>query len=145
MALYKNILLAVELISETDAEITKVALELAKQNGVSLALVHSIEYLSSYGAAYGIALSPEVEELQMKNAKESIKELGEKLGVPENKRFVKLGPAKFSIIDVAEEVGADLIIVGSHGRHGVQLLLGSTANAVIHNAKCDVLAVRLKG
>jgi len=34
------------------------------------------------------------------------------------------------------------VVIGSHGRHGVQLLLGSTANAV-HGASCDVLAVRM--
>ena len=43
----------------------------------------------------------------------------------------------------AREQGADLIIVGSHGRHGLALLLGSTANGVLHGASCDVLAVRV--
>ena len=38
----------------------------------------------------------------------------------------------------------DLIVVGSHGRHGLALLLGSTANDVLHGAPCDVLAVRLQ-
>ena len=38
----------------------------------------------------------------------------------------------------------DLIVVGSHGRHGLALLLGSTANDVLHGAPCDVLAVHLK-
>jgi len=36
------------------------------------------------------------------------------------------------------------IVVGSHGRHGLALLLGSTANDILHGAPCDVLAVRLK-
>ena len=35
------------------------------------------------------------------------------------------------------------IVVGSHGRHGLALLLGSTASGVLHGAKCDVLAVRI--
>ncbi|WP_292363901.1 universal stress protein, partial [Methylophaga sp. UBA1464] len=37
----------------------------------------------------------------------------------------------------------DLIVVGSHGRKGIKMLLGSTANAILHHARCDVLAVRL--
>jgi universal stress protein A len=37
----------------------------------------------------------------------------------------------------------DLVVVGSHGRHGLSLLLGSTANGVLHGAGCDVLAVRV--
>ena len=38
----------------------------------------------------------------------------------------------------------DLIVVGSHGRHGFALLLGSTSTGVLHGAKCDVLAVRIR-
>ena len=47
------------------------------------------------------------------------------------------------VLEEVERLKADLIIVGSHGRHGVRLLLGSTANAILHGAKCDVLAVRI--
>jgi universal stress protein A len=36
-----------------------------------------------------------------------------------------------------------LIVIGTHGQKGLQLLLGSTANAVLHGAGCDVLAVRI--
>ncbi|BBI62758.1 hypothetical protein HSBAA_40640 [Vreelandella sulfidaeris] len=43
----------------------------------------------------------------------------------------------------AEEHGVDLIVVGSHGRHGFALLLGSTSTGVLHGAQCDVLAVRV--
>lgn len=45
---------------------------------------------------------------------------------------------------LAKEQRCDLIVVGSHGRHGLALLLGSTANDILHGAPCDVLAVRLK-
>ncbi len=44
----------------------------------------------------------------------------------------------------AKQDNIDLIVVGSHGRHGLALLLGSTANGVLHGANCDVLAVRVK-
>jgi universal stress protein A len=39
----------------------------------------------------------------------------------------------------------DLIVLGSHGRHGLAVLLGSTARSVLNGAGCDVLAVRIKG
>ena len=49
-----------------------------------------------------------------------------------------------TLLDEAEQGGFDLIVVGSHGRHGVKLLLGSTANGVLHRAACDVMAVRIR-
>lgn len=55
---------------------------------------------------------------------------------------VIVGDVRSSIIEYAESLGCDLIVVGSHGRRGLARLLGSTANAVIHHAQCDVLAVR---
>ena len=47
------------------------------------------------------------------------------------------------IIDAANSVDADLIVMGSHGRHGMQkLLLGSVTQRVLQDAKCPVLVVR---
>lgn len=54
------------------------------------------------------------------------------------------GVPKQEITQVADEQQADLIVVGSHGRHGLELLLGSTTNAILHHANCDVIAVRLR-
>ena len=54
------------------------------------------------------------------------------------------GQPRQEIHQLASEQQCDLIVVGSHGRHGLALLLGSTANDLLHGAPCDVLAVRLK-
>ena len=56
---------------------------------------------------------------------------------------VILGAPGPEIRELASTTMADLIVIGSHGRHGFSLLLGSTANAVLHDAGCNVLAVRL--
>jgi universal stress protein A len=55
-----------------------------------------------------------------------------------------LGAPGSEIRELAKATKADLIVIGSHGRHGFSLLLGSTANAVLHDAGCNVLAVRLR-
>ena len=47
------------------------------------------------------------------------------------------------ILSQAEAQQSDLIVLGTHGHHGIARLLGSTANAINHNARCDVLAVRI--
>ena len=57
---------------------------------------------------------------------------------------VEFGRPADLIVEVAERENIDLIVLGSHGKHGVALLLGSTADGVLHHAQCDVLAVRIK-
>jgi universal stress protein A len=57
---------------------------------------------------------------------------------------VFIGAPAYDIRALAVELKADLIVVGTHGRHGLGLLLGSTANAIIHGVGCDVLAVRMR-
>jgi universal stress protein A len=140
---YNHILLAVELESDCDMLPARKAVELAKEFGAQLTLIHAIEHMTSYGAAYGIAVGADIEELLRESAQKAMADLGKKLNVPEKNQIIQIGPAKLVILEKAEELNADLIIVGSHGRHGVRLLLGSTANSVLHGAKMDVLAVRI--
>lgn len=140
---YNHILVAVELTPDCDELPCKKAMSLAQNFESKLSLIHAVEHMSSYGAAYGIAAGADIEEMLMQNAREEMTKLGNKLQIPSNQQLVKIGPAKLVILEEAERLGVDLIIVGSHGRHGVRLLLGSTANAVLHGAKCDVLAVRI--
>ena len=144
MKSYHKILVALELNPECDTLILKKAEELAAQEHADIYLIHAVEHLSNYGAAYGVSAGVDVEEMLLKEASESMRDAGKRLNIPEERQIVKVGPAKFIILEEAEKVGIDLIVVGSHGRHGVRLLLGSTANAVLHGANCDVLAVRVK-
>jgi nucleotide-binding universal stress UspA family protein len=56
---------------------------------------------------------------------------------------VEVGPPAQVIVEEAEDWGADLIVVGSHGYGFWQrALLGSVSNAVVHHAPCSVLVVR---
>lgn len=141
---YKHILLALELTHGGDELPIKKAKELAQLFGAKISVVHAVEHVSSYGAAYGVAAGADIEEILLENAVNEMRKIAELHGFPENNRIVRIGPAKIIILEEAERLGADLIVVGSHGRHGIRLLLGSTANAVLHGAACDVLAVRIK-
>ncbi len=144
MKSYHKILVALELNPECDQHLLEKAQELVAQEQADLYVIHAVEHLSNYGAAYGVSAGIDVEEMLLKEAKESMSEVGSRLQIPQDHQIVKVGPAKFIILEEADRVGIDLIVVGSHGRHGVRLLLGSTANAVLHGAKCDVLAVRVR-
>lgn len=139
----KNILLAVELINDERGVIQK-ALEYAKQFNAKITLVHGVEHIINYGTAYGVAMGAEIEEALLESATRLMTKLGKKINVDEKNQIIKFGSAKNVILEEADRIKADLIIIGSHGRHGVRLFLGSTANAVLHGAKCDVLAVRIK-
>lgn len=142
--MYKNILFAADLLSEDDDPVAKRALALVKTQEASLSIVHVVEFMTSYGippAPINIATwQQELETL----AKIKLNALGNKLGVPENKQFLMVGSAKELILQTAEKIGADLIIIGSHSRHGLSyLFFGSTATGVLHHAKCDILAVKV--
>lgn len=141
---YKHILLAVD-FSEHGKQASAKARQLAEQNQAQLSLVHVVENLPITDAAYGpIPFDVDLTQEWLDASKKRLADFGAALGVPEQQQWLEMGSAKLEIVRVAEENGVDLIVVGSHGRHGLALLLGSTANGVLHHAKCDVLAVRLK-
>jgi len=144
MSSYRHILVALELDPASDNHIVHKVKLLKQQYDAGVTLVHAIENLANYGAAYGVMAGVDIEEELLKEAEKVMAELSTELGVDKKHQIVKVGPAKQIILDEAKSVGADLIVVGSHGRHGVRLLLGSTANAVLHSANCDVLAVRVQ-
>jgi universal stress protein A len=85
----------------------------------------------------------ELNQILISNAEKNLGFFISELKIDPQQKFLEQGDPRDEIIRVAEENQADLIVLGSHGRHGLALLLGSTANAVLHHAKCDVLAVRL--
>jgi universal stress protein A len=140
---YKKILLGLELNDKNDTFLLEKALDMAKTTGADLGLVHAVEFLGVYGTGYGITASAEFESALFDAAVRKMGQLAEKFGIAPEKTVVKFGSAKFVILDEAAAKQADLIMVGSHGRSGISLLLGSTANAVLHGAKCDVIAIRL--
>ncbi|HSW92902.1 MAG TPA: universal stress protein [Gammaproteobacteria bacterium] len=138
--MYKHILLATDLTDDTDFIIAKVR-GMRGFTGAQLSLIHVVEPLPGYSYAYlGIE---DIEGQLIEESKTALAKLGEQLGVNVKDQFVEIGPTKSRVLEVAQTVGVDLIICGSHGRHGLSLLLGSTANAILHGAKCDVLTVRL--
>lgn len=138
--MYKHILFATDLTQETDYIIKKVR-EICKLTNARLSLIHVVEPLPGYSYAYlGVE---DIEGQLIEESKVAIAKLGKELNVDSKDQWIEVGPTKSKILTVAENIGADLIVCGSHGRHGLSLLLGSTANAILHGAKCDVLTVRL--
>lgn len=142
MGRYKHILLAVDLTEESN-EVANQAKALAGSFEADLSIVHVIEPLSlAYGGDIPMDLSSVQDQIH-DQAKSHLSEFASSLSVPPERQYLIFGRPESEIQRVAQCKGADLIVVGSHGRHGLALLLGSTANGVLHGAKCDVLAVRV--
>lgn len=142
MANYKHILLAVDLSDEAQQVVDR-GRALSQLEGATLSIVHVIEPISfTYGGDIPLDFSGVQEEIQ-KQAKQQLAELSSSLAIPAASQHLVLGRPETEIHNTAQEIGADLIVVGSHGRHGLALIFGSTANGVLHGAACDVLAVRV--
>lgn len=143
MSTYSHILLAIDLSDESDQLINKAA-ELAQLYQAELDIIHVVEPLTfAYGGDVPMDLSTIQEQLD-EHAEHKLGQLCASINHPVSKRYIVTGHTESEIHRVAKEVNADLIIVGSHGRHGLALLLGSTANGVLHGAQCDVLAIRVR-
>lgn len=146
MNIYKNILIAIDFSESADQVIEK-AMHIAKQNQADCLLLHIVDHLPPLGFGEEPLIAPDwmiPEQQLLDEAKKSLSNFAKKHSLQQNHQLVALGTPHVEVVRIAEEKNIDLIVVGSHGRHGARLLLGSTANGVLHHARCDVLAVRIK-
>ncbi len=139
----KKILVAVD-TSDEAKQVLNAAVELARCFDAELSLIHVVEPVVSENSYDLITSMPvEMDEILLKHAGEFLDSLKKDFSLDVESR-VELGPVKSQILARAKEDAVDLIVVGSHGRHGLALLLGSTANALLHGAPCDVHVVRIR-
>jgi universal stress protein A len=143
--MYNHILFAADLSPQDDNPVLEKAYDITRVMKCKVTLLHVIEEDHGYVGPYITKnIIEERKEKEERTAKEYLNSLGDKMGVPEERQLIVHGQAKKQILKLAEELDVDLLVLGSHGRHGLNLLLlGSTASGVLHGAKCDVLAVRV--
>lgn len=141
MAIYKHILIATDLSTENNVIIEK-ALAIAKAFDAKVSVLHVVEPLPGYGYAYvGIA---DIEAELRNEAIKGMQALSKQYNLPAERCHVETGPMKIEMKKLIKQENIDCLILGSHGRHGVSELLGSTAHAAVHAASCDVMTVRIK-
>jgi len=146
MANYKKVLVAIDLLGSSDAVLSKAQGFVERSDEAYLV---NVAFNPSYFASYvrAVAMLNETTEALQKEqeswAEEKIKHLQSTFSLEKAKILVTAGKPEDVILDHAKKMNADLIIVGSHGQQSVSLLLGSTANSVLHRANCDVLTVRV--
>lgn len=144
---YKHILAAVDL-SEESAQVLDKAREEAGRHGAKLSVVTVVKPLTQvYG---GIDVAPlagsavSFEEQTIQQAEKQLRHMANERKVTIDDVHVILGAPAHDIRALAGSLDVDLIVIGTHGRHGLGLLLGSTASAVLHGVERDVLAVRVR-
>ncbi len=159
MSAYQHILLALD-ISEDAMHVGERAAEIARSSGAKITVLHvvdepKIERRAGWAVPVDMGAAvprtptghvPPVIETALEEPRRAVELMVNRLGLANADPLVVVASSiKGTIHEVAKDAGADLIVVGSHGRHGLALLFsGSTANSVLHDAPCDVLAVRVK-
>ncbi len=140
---YKTILVAVDLSNESEKVIER-AVEFADGDVSRLYLTHVVEPVAAAYPidAYAINMT-KLQEEAMAISAQRLAGIADKHGISSDRQLVLAGAAATEIRSKAEELGADLIVIGSHGTSGWKLLLGSTANKVLHGASCDIMTVRV--
>ena len=143
MSGYRHILCAVDLSDENVAVASRAA-ELARSYQAKLSLLHVVEYIPiDLANELVLPQQQEIEQQLVAQATAHLRSLASKMGIEPLHEAVVQGSTKSEIIEYAQANQVDLIVLGRHGRHGISRLLGSVANAVLHHATCDVLAVRI--
>ncbi|WP_438951600.1 universal stress protein [Porticoccus sp.] len=142
MSAYKHILIGLDLSPESQQVVERVK-SLFTNGESQLSLIHVQEPLSF---AYGGDIPMDLTEVQYQleeQAKQRLSVIGKTLNVDILNQHVLIGQPAQEMHRFANDNSVDLIVVGSHGRHGISLILGSTATGVLHGSHCDVLAVRV--
>ncbi|MEQ8861038.1 MAG: universal stress protein [Pseudomonadales bacterium] len=144
---YQHVLAAIDLSDEA-RQVLERARRIADEHKAKLSVCTVVKPLTHvYGGldmmAYTQA-SVSFEEQAVEQARIQVETEATKVKVKADNVHVSIGAPASQVVETARALGADLIVTGSHGKHGLGLLLGSTANGILHQSTCDVLTVRIR-
>jgi universal stress protein A len=91
--------------------------------------------------SYAFLGEMDIEGTIVLQAKEKMQILCKKYRIAEENQIIKIGNPKSDTLELARDLKADLVVAGSH-HHNILGMLGSTANAIVNNAHCDVLLIK---
>ena len=144
---YKTILVAVDATDEAE-DVVRAARGVAADRNSTISAVTVIRPMADFYANLYSTLEDSadiaIEARAVERATEWLSDLVKRYEIDPGGVNVAVGTPAVEVRRLAEKIGADVIVLGTHGRHGLGLMLGSTANAVLHGAPCDVLAVKVR-
>jgi nucleotide-binding universal stress UspA family protein len=135
--------------SETAKEAVRQAVELARISGAALDVVSAYEPVSAQRLRDEAIEAPRDLQWSISPREDveatlaGVEEQAKEAGIETVRTFARQGDPADAILDVAEEQGSGLIVVGNKGMTGAKrFLLGSVPNKVSHHAPCSVLIIR---
>jgi nucleotide-binding universal stress UspA family protein len=130
--------------SPTASEAVALAVQLAKMQAATLHLVVGVHSPSAIAmpAGMGNVSDPSGTGVLRQVAQRMLEEVAGGVEGLETQIHTGVGDPAEVIVRIADEVGADLIVVGSKGMRGTRRMLGSVPNSVAHKAGCHVLIAR---
>ena len=134
---YNHILLAID-VYENNTALIEETLNLAKSYDSKLSVVHVVPHIIS-----SVPFAYDFQDAVGKHVKEKFVEIKKQFNFDDSQLLIRQGVAKHEVVALAKEISADLIVCGSHGKHGLALMLGSTANGILHLSSVDVLTIRI--
>jgi universal stress protein A len=144
MLTYRKVLAVVDLGPDSPAVVRR-ARELCAVSGASLTLLHVVEFVPAEPLSDALLPTVQIEAELVERARARLITLANEPGSTAARSEVATGNVKAQITAFAREGQHDLIVIGSHERHGLSILVNLTEDTVLHAAPCDVLAVRLPG
>jgi len=141
MSAFQNVVIGMDLSEANAKQLLSRACQLA--DPANIEVIHACENLHHEHADYShgsFKTSEELDAAVISEAERFLSGVCLPLGIERHR--VLDGRITTALHDYAEQ-NADLVVVGSHGRHGLALLFGSKSNTVVHATTCDVLAVHL--
>jgi nucleotide-binding universal stress UspA family protein len=144
--MFKHILIPVD-GSATAQKAVETAAGLAKAFGSSVTAIYVIDPYPFTGLgsdfAYGQSEYLSAAAIEAKQATEAAQKVLQQVGVNVNTSVIEAHSAWRGILDTAAKLGADLIVMGSHGRRGLEkMVLGSVAQRVLSHSTLPVFVVR---
>ncbi|WP_457676415.1 STAS/SEC14 domain-containing protein [Thiolapillus sp.] len=143
---WRHLLVAVDFSPVSRLAVAR-AVELCRLYRARLSLIHAVEMMGTPLLDYDVLMTDPVDFLELdqqrfEQAGVELRRMADSLDLEEVQTEVMWGTPKSAVLSYAEAQKVDAIVVGSHGRHGVARLLGSTAAAIANSARTDVLVVR---
>lgn len=146
---YKTILVAIDFSHNSEQALQR-AKQVAQVYSADLQVIHVTE-VPTYPVLEDVAITgiagvwdDQLGEKLYQAALKRLTQMASEQNIDHQACHVITGIPRVEITARAKQIGADLIVIGRRGLSGLQRLIGSTADAVIHDAECDVLAVNLK-